>query len=39
MIFKDGQLINDKYEIDRFLGEGAFAEVYRVKHKYMEDRQ
>jgi len=35
MIFKDGQLVNGKYEIDRFLGEGAFAEVYRVKHKYL----
>jgi eukaryotic-like serine/threonine-protein kinase len=35
MMFNDGKLIHDKYEIDRFLGEGAFAEVYRVKHKFM----
>ncbi|MBN1191227.1 MAG: serine/threonine protein kinase [Dehalococcoidales bacterium] len=35
MLFVEGHLINDVYEIDRFLGEGAFAEVYRVKHKFL----
>ena len=35
MMFDEGKLIHDTYEIDRFLGEGAFAEVYRVKHKFL----
>jgi serine/threonine protein kinase len=35
MIFKDSEVINNVYEVDRFLGEGAFAEVYRVKHKFL----
>ena len=35
MILKEGDSINKVYEIDRFLGEGAFAEVYRVKHKFL----
>ncbi|MFC1906904.1 serine/threonine-protein kinase [Chloroflexota bacterium] len=35
MILQEGETINDVYEIDRFLGEGAFAEVYRVKHKFL----
>ena len=35
MIFKEGATIQRIYEIDRFLGEGAFAEVYRVKHKFL----
>ncbi|MDD5701289.1 MAG: serine/threonine-protein kinase [Dehalococcoidales bacterium] len=35
MLFTEGYLINDACEIDRFLGEGAFAEVYRVKHKFL----
>jgi len=30
-----GQLIRDTYEVERFLGEGAFAEVYRVKHRFL----
>lgn len=28
-------MIRDTYEVERFLGEGAFAEVYRVKHRFM----
>src|ERR1700756_1370523 len=32
-LLEDGMMIRDTYEVDRFLGEGAFAEVYRVKHK------
>jgi len=35
MLFEEGVAINNAYEIDLFLGEGAFAEVYRVKHKYL----
>ncbi len=35
MLFSEGHSINEICEIDRFLGEGAFAEVYRVKHKYL----
>lgn len=34
-LFKPGEMIKDTYEIDRFIGEGAFAEVYRAKHKYL----
>jgi transitional endoplasmic reticulum ATPase len=32
---KKGEFINDTYEIQFFIGEGAFGEVYRVKHKFM----
>jgi serine/threonine-protein kinase len=28
-------MIRDTYEVERFLAEGAFAEVYRVKHKFL----
>lgn len=35
MILKEGQNIRDTYKIDRFLGEGAFAEVYRVIHRFL----
>jgi len=35
MLLDEGVFIRDAYEIDRFLGEGAFAEVYRVKHKFL----
>lgn len=34
-ILKVGQNINNTYEVERFLGEGAFAEVYRVKHRFL----
>ncbi len=34
-ILTSGQLIRETYEVERFLGEGAFAEVYRVKHRYL----
>ena len=30
-----GQIIRDTYEVERFLGQGAFAEVYRVKHQFL----
>jgi eukaryotic-like serine/threonine-protein kinase len=31
-MFDEGELVSDTYEVERFLGEGAFAEVYRVRH-------
>lgn len=31
-ILQDGIVINGQIMVERFLGEGAFAEVYRVKH-------
>jgi len=34
-ILAEGQKINETYEVERFLGEGAFAEVYRVKHRFL----
>jgi serine/threonine protein kinase len=34
-LLEDGQVIRETYEVERFLGEGAFAEVYRVKHKFL----
>jgi serine/threonine protein kinase len=30
----ESQTIRDTYQVERFVGEGAFAEVYRVKHKF-----
>ena len=34
-ILAEGQKVNETYEVERFLGEGAFAEVYRVKHRFL----
>jgi serine/threonine protein kinase len=34
-ILEQGQIVRDTYEVERFLGEGAFAEVYRVKHRFL----
>ena len=34
-ILEPGAHIRDTYEVERFLGEGAFAEVYRVKHRFL----
>jgi eukaryotic-like serine/threonine-protein kinase len=34
-LLEHGQLIRDTYEVERLLGEGAFAEVYRVKHRFL----
>lgn len=34
-LLSEGAAIRDTYEIERFLGEGAFAEVYRVRHRYL----
>lgn len=34
-LLDEGQVINDTYVVERFLGEGAFGEVYRVKHRFL----
>ncbi len=34
-LLKEGDHIRGTYEVERFLGEGAFAEVYRVKHRFL----
>ena len=34
-LLSEGQLVRGTYEVERFLGEGAFAEVYRVKHRFL----
>ena len=31
----EGQKIRGTYEVERYLGEGAFAEVYRVRHRFL----
>jgi eukaryotic-like serine/threonine-protein kinase len=35
LLLTEGETIRDTYEVERFLGEGAFAEVYRVKHRFL----
>ena len=35
MLLQEGIIVNEVYEVERFLGEGAFAEVYRVSHKFL----
>ena len=34
-LLEEGMTIRGTYEVERFLGEGAFAEVYRVKHRFL----
>jgi len=34
-LLEEGQTVRDTYEVERFLGGGAFAEVYRVKHRFL----
>lgn len=34
-ILQEGNNILGTYEVERFLGEGAFAEVYRVRHRFL----
>ena len=34
-ILQDGNILNRQHTVERFLGEGAFAEVYRVKHRVL----
>ncbi len=34
-ILSKGEIVSDTYEVQFFIGQGAFGEVYRVKHKYL----
>lgn len=34
-LLQAGQTIRGTYEVERFLGAGAFAEVYRVRHRFL----
>lgn len=34
-LLQEGATIGDSYEVDRLLGTGAFAEVYRVRHRFL----
>jgi len=34
-ILSKGDVINGTYEVQFFIGQGGFGEVYRVKHKYL----
>lgn len=34
-LLQEGHKVRDTYEVERYLGEGAFAEVYRVRHKFL----
>src|ERR1700675_4901787 len=34
-LLSEGQTIRGTYEVERLLGEGAFAEVYRVRHRFL----
>jgi len=34
-IFEEGQMIGRRYQMERFLGEGAFGEVYRVRNLHL----
>jgi len=37
MLLAKGEVINNTYEVSFFIGEGAFGEVYRVKHKILNE--
>jgi len=34
-LLAEGETILNTYEVETFLGEGSFAEVYRVKHRFL----
>lgn len=34
-VLHKGQIINDTYTVQCFIGQGAFGEVYRVKHRFL----
>jgi serine/threonine-protein kinase len=38
-LLQEGYSIRGTYEVERFLGEGAFAEVYRVRHHFLGDQR
>lgn len=35
MLLNEGDKVRDTYEVDRLIGEGGFAEVYRVRHRFL----
>ena len=39
MLLSRGNIINDTYKVIFPIGQGAFGEVFRVKHKYFNDPQ
>jgi len=38
-ILNKEEVINNAYEVNFFIGQGAFGEVYRVKHKFFDEFQ
>lgn len=34
-LLAEGERISETYTVERFLGEGAFAQVYRVQHRFL----
>lgn len=38
-VLSKGDVINNTYTIEFFIGQGAFGEVYRVKHRFFDDYQ
>lgn len=34
-LLEEGERVSETYTVERFLGEGAFAEVYRVQHRFL----
>lgn len=34
-LLSEGSRIGDTYEIERYLGQGAYSEVYRVRHRFL----
>jgi serine/threonine-protein kinase len=34
-LLAEGEKISETYTVERFLGEGAFAEVYRVQDRFL----
>lgn len=34
-ILKKGEVVNDTYTVQCFIGQGAFGEVYRVRHRFL----
>lgn len=34
-LLRESQVVRGTYEVEKYLGEGAFAEVYRVKHRFL----
>ena len=37
-ILAEGEHVRDAFEVERLLGEGSFAEVYRVRHRFLRRR-